>query len=388
MTSTLSRALKHAAAFTARLETAAGITPRTLYLSRNVLNAAEVAAHYANAGLGDLKPELFHVTVAYSKTPVNWMKVGNDYYGDEAVSINSYGGRVAPGTGETFPPGSMIVAGGPRLHERFGPEGKENALVLIFADSGLKYRNERVRDIGGSWDFPDYIPHITIAYDEEGKIDWSTVKPYAGRIVFGPEVWAEVDEDWKEKNYSDDDLVKAEVEEAKSMQWFMFKGAATSLDGSNTPLDNGDSFGVIDNTIYLNNPKGGKMIKIAVDAARVKEIMKQSEKAKGNMAFGKRRGVTAALEAASTQIDPRRSGIAAALAAVQTIDPEANYCVQPDGTWAKEGSARYDCRAEPIKGKDLPQGAECAAVKTSWADHERASGVRAALGQCADPLAQ
>lgn len=443
MTSTLSRAIRHIAAISGRLEEAA--TPRTLYLSRNVLNAEEIGVWAREQGFEDVKPELFHVTIAYSKAPVNWMKLGSDYYGN-------VGGTISAGDPNSqFPDGSIVIgAGGPRLIERF--DG--GAVVLLFACDSLTYRNQRVSDIGGSWDHPTYQPHITLAYDEDNTMVIDTMQAYQGRIVLGPEVFAVLDEDWKEKNYekSADELAASEtdmaaklraslksagikakvrvapgggsvqvnqpaygvdfsnadqvkirqaavslgfvgvrntkidverntnpatfsfyltafVEEAKSLQWYQFNGVANIPldDGNKHVIGNGDSFGVLDGTVYLNNPNGGKMIKIA-GGAMLKSVMSNSTKTKGNMAFAKK-------------------GVEAALASIQIVDPEANYCVQPDGSWAKEGSAKYDCRAEPIKGKDLPADAECSNSETaSWKEHELATGVVAALGNCAVPF--
>lgn len=63
----------------------------------------------------------------------------------------------------------------------------------------------------------------------------------------------------------------------------------------------------------------------------------------------------------------KATGVKHEQAAVITIDPEANYAVQPDGKWVKEGSKGYDSRSEPVKGKDLPPEAEVGTVVNSIA---------------------
>lgn len=145
--------------------------PRTLYVSRKVLNAADIIEWAKGQGFTTtLDVADLHVTVAYSRTPLDWMKVGETW--EETVEI-------APG--------------GPRLMEQFG-----EARVLLFASSSLKWRHEGIKDAGASWDHPDYQPHITISYDPQSP-ELAAVAPYTGKIVLGPEIFAEVDEDWAEK---------------------------------------------------------------------------------------------------------------------------------------------------------------------------------------------
>ena len=43
---------------------------------------------------------------------------------------------------------------------------------------------------------PEYQPHITITWDGR-DIDLANVEPYTGPIVLGPEIFAEVVEDWE-----------------------------------------------------------------------------------------------------------------------------------------------------------------------------------------------
>lgn len=90
----------------------------------------------------------------------------------------------------------MVAPGGARLVEPLGDKG---AVVLLFNSSELAWRHEAIkRDADASWDFPTYQPHVTITY-AGGELDLSKVEPYRGKLVFGPELFSEVDEDWSSK---------------------------------------------------------------------------------------------------------------------------------------------------------------------------------------------
>lgn len=204
----ITEALKHTVLLGQKMELAK-VTPKTLYLSRNVLNGDDIAKWAKSVGLTGVDPKLLHCTIAYSKEPVNWMKLGNGYYGGGSISVKS-GSDSKPA--KEYPEGSIVIpAGGPRLIERF--DG--GAIVLLFACDEFGYRNGRVTDIGGSWDWPSYIPHITLQYDKENEVDLSQVKmAYQGEIVFGPEIFAEVNEDWKKDNYGEKASVMEGVRKA------------------------------------------------------------------------------------------------------------------------------------------------------------------------------
>jgi hypothetical protein len=162
-------------------------TPRTLYVRRDVINAKEILTWARSQGFGksgakQLTADDLHVTITFSRTPVDWMKMGS------ATDFGSYDDK-----GELFVP-----PGGPRMLERLGPE--KDAVVLLFSNSQLCWRHEDMVRNGASWDFPEYQPHITIAYDKpDGGMDISKIEPYRGQIVLGPEIFEEVDEGWKTK---------------------------------------------------------------------------------------------------------------------------------------------------------------------------------------------
>lgn len=142
------------------------MTPRSLYIRRDVKNAAEILRWAKAQGFKDtLSADDLHVTIVYSKMPLDWAKVGNSW--DAELTID---------------------AGGPRSVERFG-----EATVIEFVSSDLRWRHEGAIDAGAHSDFPEYRPHITISYDPDAPMD---AEPYQGKIVLGPEIFEEVTEDW------------------------------------------------------------------------------------------------------------------------------------------------------------------------------------------------
>jgi len=151
--------------------------PKPLYVSRKVVNADEIIAWAKSVGFETtLEADALHVTVTYSRAPVDWLAMGDNWSSDQNGNL-------------TIPPG------GPRLMQRFGPEGQ--AVVLTFASSGLSFRHEQMIEMGCSWDHPGYEPHITISYGAT-DLDVDDVKAFQGAIVLGPEIFAEIDDDWSD----------------------------------------------------------------------------------------------------------------------------------------------------------------------------------------------
>lgn len=147
--------------------------PRTLYVSRKLLNADELIRWAKSQGFESTTPaDEMHVTVAFSRTPVDWIAVGESWAGSERD-------------------GSLtITPGGARLIERF--DG--GAVVLLFASSELCWRHEEIKRKGASWDWPDYQPHVTLTH-EGAPGDLEEIEPYRGKLLFGPEIFEEVEED-------------------------------------------------------------------------------------------------------------------------------------------------------------------------------------------------
>lgn len=144
--------------------------PRSLYVMRPVLNAAEILTWARKQGFSStLSADDLHVTIVYSRAPVDWFKA------------------YAAGASIEIPPG------GARQMEQFG-----EATVLLFASDELQWRHSEFERIGASWDHPEYQPHVTISYGG-APADLASVEPYQGKIVLGPERFAEVDENWRAK---------------------------------------------------------------------------------------------------------------------------------------------------------------------------------------------
>lgn len=150
--------------------------PRTLYVSRKLLNAAEFLKWAKSQGFETTVPaDELHVTVAYSRTPIDWMKAGQAWDRDD--------GKIT------------VSAGGARIVESLGDKG---AVVLLFTSADLSWRHMSIREAGASWDYEDYQPHVTITYSGQG-VNLDEVEPYRGKLEFGPEIFEEIDDDWTGK---------------------------------------------------------------------------------------------------------------------------------------------------------------------------------------------
>ncbi|OJF97588.1 anti-CBASS protein Acb1 family protein [Pararhizobium antarcticum] len=143
--------------------------PRTLYVRRDVLNAADIIAWAKGQGFATTLPaDDMHVTITFSRAPVDWMEMGSTW--DDEVKV---------------------PRGGARLMEKFG-----EARVLLFNSNMLRWRHDEMVDKGATWDHEEYTPHITISYDPDAP-DLDGVSPYQGEIVLGPERFEEIDADWR-----------------------------------------------------------------------------------------------------------------------------------------------------------------------------------------------
>jgi phage-related protein (TIGR01555 family) len=151
----------------------ADATPRSLYVRRDLLNWAAVDAHYKAQGLTTTLAAAMHATVIHSRTPVDWLKVGESWGSDDGTVT--------------------IAPGGPRLHERFD----KGAVVLLFVSGNMSYRNEDMKRAGAQSDHAEYQPHVTLTYALPDGVDWRTIEPYRGKLEFGPEIFEEVDDNWQ-----------------------------------------------------------------------------------------------------------------------------------------------------------------------------------------------
>lgn len=139
---------------------------RTLYVSRKLLNADDLIAWAKGAGFPTtMLPGDLHTTIAYSREPFDW-------------------------SGLTPSQGQYIAPMGERSIKVFG-----EAVVLAYQSPELQGRWALLRAAGASWDFPEYQPHVTFTY-EPGAFDPTLVEPYRGPLIFGPEIFAEIDDTW------------------------------------------------------------------------------------------------------------------------------------------------------------------------------------------------
>lgn len=152
-------------------------TPRPLYVQRKLLNAADLIAWAKDNGFATTLPASdMHVTVLYSRSPVDPMKMGRDWREDEKGQI-------------------IVRPGGPRVIEKLG----DNAVVLRFACPDLDWRHKDMIEAGGSHDWPEYAPHVTISYTAPEGVNIDALKPFNGTLRFGPEEFSALDLDWKSK---------------------------------------------------------------------------------------------------------------------------------------------------------------------------------------------
>lgn len=158
----------------------ADAAPRPLYVRRDVLNADEIWAHYAGQIRSMIDPAQAHVTVIYTLNPVDWMLAEPEPWQEDDE------GRLT------------VKAGGPRVHDFFGPDPESRALVLMFNSSALSYRHVRLREeLGAQVSYPDYQAHVTLAYSGNDGLDPRALDPWTGPIVLGPEIFEVADPSWR-----------------------------------------------------------------------------------------------------------------------------------------------------------------------------------------------
>jgi len=143
---------------------------QTLYVCRHLKNTDEFIKWIKSQGFKSYLPaDQYHVTIAYSKEPVD---------------IND----VEPLEN------TLRVKGTKRKIEKLG-----SAIVLSFDSDELYERwSEFVNDIECSWDFPSYKQHITITYEGD-NVNPKDFEPYEGELIFGPEEFSEISSDFKNK---------------------------------------------------------------------------------------------------------------------------------------------------------------------------------------------
>lgn len=146
-----------------------GSDMRSLYVRRPVLNGRQIADWAKSQGIRNVvDPSEMHVTIAYSKEPMDWNR------------LDAQGGSMSVPSGSE---GRQVKA--------LGPNKDVTALGFQHDPLESRWRDFRVR--GASWDWPSYQPHVTISTSAQKK-DLGDFEPYKGEIVLGPEEFDEVDE--------------------------------------------------------------------------------------------------------------------------------------------------------------------------------------------------
>jgi phage-related protein (TIGR01555 family) len=232
--------LKSAKILSKELDRRQDAAPRTLYVRRNLLNGAAVAKWAKAQGFKQtLDPKDFHVTIAFSRTPLDWMKVSPEW-GDDKNG------------------GLIVQAGGPRVVEPLGDKG---AIVLHFRSWRLEGRHREIREAGASWDFPEYQPHLTITYSGKG-VDLSKVEPYVGPLEFGPEIFEEIFEDWEKSIREVGDSAANPFDAYNPLQPRDPKGTDTggqwSSGPNSTKRPDPDGYGFKDNPLSETSPSVDK----------------------------------------------------------------------------------------------------------------------------------
>lgn len=150
--------------------------PRSLYVSRKLLNPQELLNHFRAQLAEEDRSELMaagdlHVTVIASTNEVDWMRLPADWSSDQR-------GRL------------LVRPGGPRAVSRLG-----DYLVQEFASDDLRWRFDSLVAAGVEPRWPDFKPHVSFLLDQDGDDALEPapeLKPYQGRLLFGPEIFEQV----------------------------------------------------------------------------------------------------------------------------------------------------------------------------------------------------
>ena len=152
---------------------ASGAEP--IYMYRPVMNAEQIHEWAASQGFTSALPlDDLHVTVVFSK-----------------AAFSADLSRVAEVNG-TVHYHNIVVRGGKRA---VVPLGDEGAVVLKIQSDELQYEHLMFRQMGASWDFQEYTPHISITY--QGRdLPIADMQPFVGDIVLGPLRAKPMNTDW------------------------------------------------------------------------------------------------------------------------------------------------------------------------------------------------
>lgn len=145
----------------------------SLYVSRPVLNGAEIFAWAKAAGVPTVMlPDYLHTTIIYSKPEFELSGLAPD------TEI-------------------LTIRGGARAIEKLG-KPEEPVIALTFESKALSRRWQELRDAGAHSDWPSLKPHVSLSWFS-GDIDISSMRPYGGDIVLGPEIFSDIVSDFDAK---------------------------------------------------------------------------------------------------------------------------------------------------------------------------------------------
>jgi len=139
-----------------------------LYIKRDLLNAGEIHAWAISEGFVTTSNEM-HVTIALSKHEVDWS-------------------RFKPQTDRV----NLIDTRDRDIRQL------DDAYVLRFYSFELWQRWTYLRTNGITMEHSDFIPHVTVSY-RSPKRPLSSIKPYTGPLLFGPEEFKPFDFTYKQK---------------------------------------------------------------------------------------------------------------------------------------------------------------------------------------------
>jgi hypothetical protein len=141
---------------------------QTLYVHRPLVKTDEITNWASGQGFKSiLDPEDLHVTLAFSRKPLDWNQVS---------PISD----------------PIIIEGGNRSVGKLGQTG---AMVLHFEHPDISNRWQEFCQAGASWDYPHFKPHITISYAGH-ELAPELIEPFMGSLIFGPEEFSQLQEDW------------------------------------------------------------------------------------------------------------------------------------------------------------------------------------------------
>jgi hypothetical protein len=181
----------------------------TLYVNRPLLNAADLQDWAKQQGFASMLPaDDLHTTILYSKQPFD----ASDLEPDQELLV--------------VPAGSDG-----RSLSRFG----DGASVLRFNHQALQDRHQEMRDAGASSDYDEFRPHVTLTYQGDG-VDHDAAEPYSGPLIFGPEEFAPVQENWSD-NLQEDAVKSLQIMKVDDDQRTVYGWASVISEGGRPYVD-------------------------------------------------------------------------------------------------------------------------------------------------------